>query len=202
MPQAPAPRHGHEATRARQRAPQRARGHAERVQVDIDQQKASALGLSLADVNATLRGLGRRLRQRLHRQGPRQARLHAGRRAFRMVPEDVNRWYVRNAPGRDGALLRLRTPASGPGSPQARALQRHRRGPSSGSRRPATAPARRWPRWRSSSAAPGGHRLRVVGPFATRSGSPAPTPGALRARCSSSSSASPPSTRAGRSRSR
>ena len=32
---------------------------------------------------------------------------------FRMVPEDFNRWSVRNAHGRDGAVLRLRHLALG-----------------------------------------------------------------------------------------
>jgi HAE1 family hydrophobic/amphiphilic exporter-1/multidrug efflux pump len=68
--------------------------------IDIDQQKATALGVSLADVNATLGstwGLayvndfldkGRTKRVYMQADAP-----------FRMNPEDLNRWYVRNRQG-------------------------------------------------------------------------------------------------------
>ena len=69
-------------------------------QIDVDQQKASALGLSVADVNATLSNTwgtaylndfidkGRTKRVYMQADAP-----------FRMNPEDVNRWYVRNRAG-------------------------------------------------------------------------------------------------------
>jgi HAE1 family hydrophobic/amphiphilic exporter-1/multidrug efflux pump len=68
--------------------------------VDIDQQKTTALGVSLADVNATLAstwGLayvndfmdkGRTKRVYMQADAP-----------FRMNPEDLDRWYVRNRQG-------------------------------------------------------------------------------------------------------
>ena len=68
--------------------------------VDIDQQKATALGVSLADVNQTLAstwGLtyvndfmdkGRTKRVYLQADAP-----------YRMNPEDLDRWYVRNRAG-------------------------------------------------------------------------------------------------------
>ncbi len=68
--------------------------------IDVDQQKATALGLSIADVNATLGstwGLayvndfmdkGRTKRVYMQADAP-----------FRMQPEDLNRWYVRNRQG-------------------------------------------------------------------------------------------------------
>ena len=53
-----------------------------RNQVDIDTSKAGALGLDVADINETLRrAWGGAYIERLHRPRPRQARLHAGRRA-------------------------------------------------------------------------------------------------------------------------
>jgi len=68
--------------------------------IDIDQQKATALGLSLADVNATLASTwgvayvndfmdkGRTKRVYMQADAP-----------FRMNPEDLDRWYVRNRAG-------------------------------------------------------------------------------------------------------
>ena len=68
--------------------------------VDVDQQKAVALGVSLADVNQTLASTwgvayvndfmdkGRTKRVYMQADAP-----------FRMNPEDLNRWYVRNRMG-------------------------------------------------------------------------------------------------------
>jgi HAE1 family hydrophobic/amphiphilic exporter-1/multidrug efflux pump len=68
--------------------------------VDIDQQKTTALGVSLADVNATLASTwgvayvndfmdkGRTKRVYMQADAP-----------FRMNPEDLDRWYVRNRQG-------------------------------------------------------------------------------------------------------
>jgi multidrug efflux pump len=58
-------------------------------------------GVSVADINDTLsHRLGRQLRQRLHRPRPDQEGLSPGRRAARMTPEDLDKWYVRNARAR------------------------------------------------------------------------------------------------------
>ena len=71
---------------------------------------------------------------------------------FRMVPEDFNRWSVRNEHGRDGAVLGLRHVALGVRLAAPRALQRRRRpSRSTARRRPASAPATRWPRSSDSS---------------------------------------------------
>ena len=68
--------------------------------IDVDQQKAGALGVSLADINQTLSTVwgstyvndfidkGRVKRVYLQADAP-----------FRMLPEDVDRWYVRNNTG-------------------------------------------------------------------------------------------------------
>jgi hydrophobic/amphiphilic exporter-1 (mainly G- bacteria), HAE1 family len=68
--------------------------------IDVDQQKAAALGISLADVNATLGSTwgvayvndfmdkGRTKRVYMQADAP-----------FRMQPEDLSRWYVRNRQG-------------------------------------------------------------------------------------------------------
>jgi multidrug efflux pump len=68
--------------------------------IDVDQEKASALGLSIADINTTLSSTwgvsyvndfidnGRVKRVYLQADAP-----------FRMTPEDIARWYVRNRTG-------------------------------------------------------------------------------------------------------
>ena len=56
---------------------------APQLNVDVDQDKARALGLDIGQINQTISSrLGRLLRQRLHRPRPRQARLRPGRRAL------------------------------------------------------------------------------------------------------------------------
>jgi hydrophobe/amphiphile efflux-1 (HAE1) family protein len=68
--------------------------------IDVDQQKTTALGVSIADVNATLASTwgvgyvndfmdkGRTKRVYMQADAP-----------FRMNPEDLNRWYLRNRQG-------------------------------------------------------------------------------------------------------
>ena len=68
--------------------------------LDIDQAKANALGISVADINATLAAawggtyindfIDRGRVKRVYMQGDAQ---------FRMVPEDLERWYVRSSSG-------------------------------------------------------------------------------------------------------
>ena len=69
--------------------------------LDIDWEKASALGLSIGNINDTLRRrLGLGLRQRVRRPQPRQASVPAGRRATRACCRRTSsRWYVRNGAG-------------------------------------------------------------------------------------------------------
>ena len=69
-------------------------------QIDIDQEKASALGLSLADINASMSTiLGSTYVNDFIDKGRVKKVYVQGDAPFRMLPEDVNRWYVRNAQG-------------------------------------------------------------------------------------------------------
>jgi hydrophobe/amphiphile efflux-1 (HAE1) family protein len=69
-------------------------------QIDIDQEKASALGLSLADINASLGTvLGSTYVNDFIDKNRVKKVMVQGDAPFRMLPEDVNRWYVRNAQG-------------------------------------------------------------------------------------------------------
>jgi hydrophobe/amphiphile efflux-1 (HAE1) family protein len=68
--------------------------------IDIDQEKASALGLSLASVNATLSTiLGSTYINDFIDKNRVKRVIMQGDAPFRMLPEDVNRWYVRNSAG-------------------------------------------------------------------------------------------------------
>ncbi|HEX2591330.1 MAG TPA: efflux RND transporter permease subunit [Rhizomicrobium sp.] len=68
--------------------------------IDIDRDKATALGLSLADINATLSAAwgGQFVNDFVDRGRVKQVYVQADA-PYRMVPEDLNRWYVRSATG-------------------------------------------------------------------------------------------------------
>ncbi|MGH8286741.1 MAG: efflux RND transporter permease subunit, partial [Steroidobacteraceae bacterium] len=69
-------------------------------QLDIDTEKAAAQQLSIAEINATLSVAwgGRYIDDFIDRGRVKRVYLQADA-PFRMVPEDFNRWYVRNADG-------------------------------------------------------------------------------------------------------
>ena len=79
--------------------------------VEVDREKAAALGLALGDINATLQAawggvyvndfIDRGRTKRVYMQGD---------APFRMQPDDVERWYVR---GRQGAMVPFSAFASG-----------------------------------------------------------------------------------------
>ena len=68
--------------------------------IDIDQEKASALGLSLANINESLSTIwGSTYVNDFIDKGRVKKVFIQGDAPFRMVPEDVDRWYIRNAQG-------------------------------------------------------------------------------------------------------
>ncbi len=73
---------------------------APQLHIDIDQDKASSLGLSLSDVNSTLSAAwgGLFVNDFVDRGRVKQVYIQADA-PFRMVPEDLYRWYVRNSGG-------------------------------------------------------------------------------------------------------
>ncbi len=87
--------------------------------VDVDQRKATALGVSIADVNNTLSSTwgvayvndfldkGRTKRVYMQADAP-----------FRMTPEDLNRWYVRNRTGDMVPFSAMASGSWGYGSPK------------------------------------------------------------------------------------
>jgi multidrug efflux pump len=68
--------------------------------IDIDQEKATALGLSLADVNNTLNAAwgGLFINDFVDRDRVKQVLMQADA-PYRMAPEDLDRWYVRTSSG-------------------------------------------------------------------------------------------------------
>jgi multidrug efflux pump len=68
--------------------------------IDIDQEKATALGLSLADINNTLNAAwgGLFINDFIDRDRVKQVLMQADA-PYRMTPEDLNRWYVRSSSG-------------------------------------------------------------------------------------------------------
>ncbi len=69
-------------------------------QIDVDQEKASALGLSLADINSSLSTiLGSTYVNDFIDKNRVKRVMMQGDAPFRMLPEDISRWYVRNLQG-------------------------------------------------------------------------------------------------------
>ena len=71
------------------------------LRIDVDEEKAAALGLSLADINATLSAAwgGRYIDDFVDRGRVKRVYVQADA-PFRMTPEDFNLWSVRNDQGR------------------------------------------------------------------------------------------------------
>jgi multidrug efflux pump len=70
------------------------------LQIDIDQRKAQALGVSIDDINSTLSTAwgSTYVNDFLDRGRVKKVYVQAGA-PFRMLPEDINKWYVRNKSG-------------------------------------------------------------------------------------------------------
>ncbi|PWV59806.1 efflux RND transporter permease subunit [Plasticicumulans acidivorans] len=70
------------------------------LQVDIDTAKAGALGLAMSDINSALgTALGGSYVNDFIDRGRVKKVYVQGDAPFRMLPEDINRWYVRNSAG-------------------------------------------------------------------------------------------------------
>jgi hydrophobe/amphiphile efflux-1 (HAE1) family protein len=85
--------------------------------IDVDREKAAALGLSLADINATLAATwgGSYVNDFIDRGRTKRVYLQ-GDAPFRMQPDDIDRWYVRNGPAPWSPSPPSR-PAAGPTAP-------------------------------------------------------------------------------------
>ncbi len=79
------------------------------LQIDIDQVKAQALGVSITDINSTLSTAwgSTYVNDFVDRGRVKKVYVQADAK-FRMLPDDINRWYVRNKRhGNHGAVLRV-----------------------------------------------------------------------------------------------
>ncbi len=74
--------------------------NAPQLQLDIDHEKAGAFGVSVFDINSTLAAAwgGAYINDFIQRGRVKRVYMQA-EAPFRMVPEDLSRWYVRNARG-------------------------------------------------------------------------------------------------------
>ena len=123
-------------------------------QIDIDQEKASALGLSLADINASLSTIwGSTYVNDFIDKGRVKKVIHPGRRALPHAARGREPLVCAQRARRHGALLRLLHRASGHSARRSSSASTARRpSPSSANPRRATAPAkpcarsRKWPR--------------------------------------------------------
>ena len=72
----------------------------QQLHIDIDQEKANALGVSTADINATLSAAwgGTFVNNFIDRGRVKRVYMQ-GDAPYRMAPEDLDRWYVRSATG-------------------------------------------------------------------------------------------------------
>jgi len=70
------------------------------LQIDIDQVKAQALGVAIADINSTLSTAwgSTYVNDFVDRGRVKKVYVQAGAQ-YRMLPDDINRWYVRNSAG-------------------------------------------------------------------------------------------------------
>ena len=73
---------------------------AQQLHIDIDQEKANALGVTTADIDATLSAAwgGTFINNFIDRDRVKRVYMQ-GDAPYRMAPEDLNRWYVRTSTG-------------------------------------------------------------------------------------------------------
>ena len=94
-------------------------------QLDIDWERASALGLSIADIsNSLAAGWGSAYVNQFIDRGRVKKVFIQGDAHTRMLPQDLDRWYVRNATGTDDSVLGFLGGALDLWVAEARALQR------------------------------------------------------------------------------
>ena len=125
---------------------------APQLQLDIDRDKASALGVGVRrDQRGAVDRARLGLRQRLPERRPAAARRRAGRRAGAHAARRPAAAQRAQQPGQAGAAVGVRDARAGsPARCRRSATTAIRRCASSATPRRATAPARRWPRWSGS----------------------------------------------------
>ncbi len=121
--------------------------------LEVDQAKANALGISVADINATLSAAwgGSYINDFIDRGRVKRVYMQ-GDAPFRMMPEDLERWYVRSATGTMAPFSSFMNWQWKQGPAR---LERYNGRPVAQHSRakvhPASAPAPRWTKWNGSS---------------------------------------------------
>jgi len=89
------------------------------LQIDVDQAKSGALGVTTSDINATLSTAlgGSYVNDFVDRGRTKKVYVQADA-PFRMTPEDLDRWYVRNAQGQMAPFSAFATSQWSVGSPR------------------------------------------------------------------------------------
>ncbi len=115
------------------------------LQVDIDQRKAQALGVSIDDINDTLQTAwgSSYVNDFMDRGRVKKVYVQAAAK-YRMLPDDINLWYVRNSSGTMVPFSAFATSHWETGSPRRSATMATRRWRSSVKRRRASVPVPRW----------------------------------------------------------
>ena len=145
--------------------------------LEVDQEKASALGLSLAGINSSLSTIwgSTYINDFIDKRRVKKVFMQ-GDAPFRMAPEDVNRWSVRNVQNGMVPFSAFSTAKWQLGSPKLERFNGAPRWPFSASPPKAAAPARRWSRSRKSpNSCPPASASSGPG-FPTKNGSPARNP--------------------------
>ena len=162
----PVPRHGGAEQAARQRASERAGRHAAVPHRRRLEAGGVARALDRRRQHHARDGVGRAVHRRLRRSRPRQARLHAGRRAVPHVAGRLQALVRAQRQGRNGAVHGVRQARTGTmarrGSSATTACRRSR---SRARPHRVSAPARRWPRSSAWSRSCRRARRRVDRPF-------------------------------------
>jgi multidrug efflux pump len=115
--------------------------------IDVDQEKASALGISLSDIDTTLStAWGSAYVNDFIDRGRVKSVYLQGDAPFRMQPSDLDRWFVRNGDGTMVPFAAVLSTRWTFGSPVSSATTGRRRWRSRALPPPACPPARRWTR--------------------------------------------------------
>ena len=119
----------------------------QQLHINIDQEKANALGVATTDIDSTLSAAwgGAFVNNFIDRDRVKRVYMQ-GDAPYRMAPEDLNRWYVRSTTGTMAPFSSFATAnwALGPAT-RSPATTACRRSKSRARARRASVPARRWP---------------------------------------------------------
>lgn len=118
------------------------------LQIDIDQRKAQALGVSIDDINDTLQTAwgSSYVNDFMDRGRVKKVYVQAAAK-YRMLPDDINLWYVRNKDGGMVPFSAFATSRWETGSPRLERYNGYSAVEIVGEAAPGSVPGRRWMSW-------------------------------------------------------